>query len=63
MPGGESQDSVSEQTPTDGLKRCEEAGRVRGEMRDEIGFFFLFEIVIITILISISEALNTFHQA
>lgn len=42
LPSGESQDSVSEQTPTDGLKRCEEAVRVRGEMRDKIGFFFPF---------------------
>lgn len=42
LPSGERQDSVSEQTLTDGLKRCEKAGRVQGEMRDEIGFFFFF---------------------
>lgn len=39
LPCGERQDLVSEWTLTDGLQRCEEAGRVQGEMRDEIGFF------------------------
>lgn len=52
-----------EQILTDGLGRCEGGGRSQGAVRDEMRFWFLLGIVIITILISISAALNTSHQA